>query len=237
MKEKELIKKICEKENFDKMLLDMRKCNESKKINEILMMIENNKAIKETFKKAFYEEVFDYMNEINNCCKEGIKKIFINGIESTIKEIYRNGTEIKTEENLDINNIKKVINEESGIIRKVDKLGRIVIPIEFRENVIEGETPIKIYNIEDYVVVEVLDRKSDNYIKKFDNLGRIVVKVEIRKKLKWKKDNEIKIWKYGNKFILHKIKKKCVFCGNENNLIEYKEELLCEKCKEKIKSI
>ena len=75
MKERELINRICEKENFDQMLLNMRNLKKNKKINDVLVMIEKNREIKESFKKAFYEEMFDYMNEINNWCKEDIRKM------------------------------------------------------------------------------------------------------------------------------------------------------------------
>lgn len=124
-----------------------------------------------------------------------------------------------------------------GITRKLDELGRLVIPSEYRKNKVEdGKTPVKVYNIGDYVIVELLDKVNES-TKKFDELGRIVVQIEIRKKLNWKQNDKIKVWESGNFFIMQKEQKECIFCGKRNNLIEYRKELLCKQCIEELKSL
>lgn len=132
--------------------------------------------------------------------------------------------------------IKKI--ETKGIIRKLDELGRIVIPIEYRHNkIVDGKTKVKIDNIEDFVVVEVLEDNIKTFTRRFDDLGRIVVPAEIRDRLNWQKKDEIEIWEYGKYLILQKTKKECVFCGNKKNLIKYKNEMICQKCKEDLINI
>lgn len=107
--------------------------------------------------------------------------------------------------------IKKI--KGNGIIRKLDELGRIVIPMEYRMNkIVDGETKVRIYSINNYVIVEILKNELKENIKKFDNLGRIVIQKEIRKNLGWIEDDEIIVWDCENVFILQKLRKECVFC-------------------------
>lgn len=87
------------------------------------------------------------------------------------------------------------------------------------------------YQVHNYVVIEVLDNKYEKK-RKFDELGRIVIYAEIRNKLNWKAKDSIGIWHYNEKyFILKKIEEECVFCGNKENLIKYKNDMICQKCK------
>lgn len=132
--------------------------------------------------------------------------------------------------------IKKI--KGNGIIRKLDELGRIVIPMEYRMNkIVDGETKVRIYSINNYVIVEILKSELKENIKKFNNLGRIVIQKEIRKNLGWIEDDEIIVWDCENVFILQKLRKECVFCKKNNNLMEFKRELICEECKNELKEI
>ena len=136
--------------------------------------------------------------------------------------------------------IQEVIKniKSDGIIRKLDELGRIVIPMEYRmSKIIDGETMVKVYNINNQVIVQILDDQLDKKVKKFDNLGRVVIQKEIRKKLGWIANSEIKVWNYENSFILQKVETECVFCRNSNNLIEFKNTLICQECKNELRKI
>ena len=140
----------------------------------------------------------------------------------------------------DLKKIIKEINESSkrGIIRKLDELGRVVIPIDFRSrNVKDGVTNAEIYQIGKYVVIEILENEYEKK-KKFDELGRIVINVEYRSKLNWLEKDEIEIWNYNDKyFILRKVEKECVFCFSNENLVEFKKSFICEKCKKELEEI
>lgn len=137
----------------------------------------------------------------------------------------------------ELNKVIKEINETNkrGIIRKLDELGRVVIPVEFRgENVEDGITNVEIYQIGKYVVVEVLKEKYEKK-KKFDELGRVVINIEIRNKLNWNEKDEIEIWNYNDKFfILRKVEKECIFCFSNKDLIEFKKTLICKNCKKEL---
>lgn len=243
MEEIEKLKnEICRNQNFEEMLLNIKKTNKNKKITNILRTLENNTEIDGVVKRKIYGEIYDYIYDINKSYEDKIKNVFILGIEETLKHLnekdFNTNKNWKTKEkNRKMKRIQEIIKNirADGITRKLDELGRLVIPSEYRKDKVEdGKTPVKIYNIKDYVVVELLD-KANNNTKKFDELGRIVVQIEIRKKLNWNKDDKIKIWDCGKFFIMQKEKKECIFCGKRNNLIEYKKELLCKQCLEELK--
>ena len=61
-----------------------------------------------------------------------------------------------------------------GILRKLDDLGRVVIPIEYRGNKVkDGETKVDIYQIDEYVIIEILKNQKEETKRRFDTLGRI----------------------------------------------------------------
>ena len=107
--------------------------------------------------------------------------------------------------------VEKVINKakkSNGIIRKLDELGRIVIPKDYRKGkVVDRETKVAIYNIKDYVIVEIIEQT--------ENSGRVVVNIEIRNKLEWKEKDSIEVWSFGKYFILKKVEEECIFCGKK----------------------
>ena len=65
----ELIEKICEKQNFDELLLQIVKSNKENRINKVLQNIEENKMLDKKLKRQIYEGIFDYVNDVNKYCK------------------------------------------------------------------------------------------------------------------------------------------------------------------------
>lgn len=235
----ELINEICKKQNFEEILLEIKESKQNKKITNVLQTLEDNKDIEDSLKRKIYGEIYDYVYDINKNYEKKIKNIFILGIKETLNQLR--GKNLLEKEGRAMEEIEELIKniKTNGITRKLDELGRLVIPSEYRNGkVVDGVTPVKVYNIGDYVVVELLDKvEKDKNTKKFDELGRIVVQIEIRKKLNWNSNDKIKIWDCEKYFIMQKEKNECVFCGRKDNLIEYKNQLLCEQCKKELKTI
>ncbi len=75
----------------------------------------------------------------------------------------------------------------TGIIRKIDALGRIVIPKELRENLDIDEAPVEIFVDADSIV-------------------------------------------------LKKYQHRCLFCGSDEAIFEYKEKLICKECLDELKN-
>ncbi len=72
--------------------------------------------------------------------------------------------------------------------------------------------------------------KSTGIVRRVDELGRVVIPKEIRKKLDLNEKDPIEIYVDGRSIILKKFESNCIFCGNNKDLITYKEKLICKKC-------
>lgn len=71
-------------------------------------------------------------------------------------------------------------------------------------------------------------------IRKVDELGRIVIPVEIRNDFNINEGEYMEIHVEGTCIILKKHMYKCTFCGNTENLEEFKEKFICQKCKDSL---
>ena len=72
--------------------------------------------------------------------------------------------------------------------------------------------------------------KSTGIIRKVDDLGRIVIPREIRESLNIKRKDPIEIYVDGSSIILKKDTESCVFCGKEENLINFNGKAICQHC-------
>ena len=89
--ELELINEICENQNFDELLLKIvHKSNSKNRINNLLNEIENNKTITIQLKMKIYEEIFEYVSDVNDYLKNNLKEIFLIASEKIIAEINNN---------------------------------------------------------------------------------------------------------------------------------------------------
>lgn len=79
--------------------------------------------------------------------------------------------------------------------------------------------------------------KNTGITKKIDNLGRIVIPNEILKTLNLKKLDTLEFFTEGECLILKRYTKDCLFCGNIENLIEFKEKNICKNCIDKLKEM
>lgn len=71
-------------------------------------------------------------------------------------------------------------------------------------------------------------------IRKVDPLGRIVIPKEVRKELQINDGDAIEILQEDKNIILRKYHVRCVFCGEEEGLFEYKGVRICKECGRKI---
>ena len=76
--------------------------------------------------------------------------------------------------------------------------------------------------------------KSTGIIRRVDELGRVVIPIEIRNQFNIVEKDPIEIYVDGSSIILKKYEPNCVFCGSTNNLVEYKDKLVCSKCAEQL---
>ena len=79
--------------------------------------------------------------------------------------------------------------------------------------------------------------KSTGIIRRVDELGRVVIPIEIRNQFNIVEKDPIEIYVDGSSIVLKKFEPNCVFCGSTNNLVEYKNKLVCNKCVKKLTSL
>ena len=83
----DLIERVCEKQNFDELLLQIVKNNKENRINKVLQNIEENKRLDKNLKRQIYEGIFDYVDDVNKYLKMNLKKIFSVAAKETIIQI------------------------------------------------------------------------------------------------------------------------------------------------------
>ena len=79
--------------------------------------------------------------------------------------------------------------------------------------------------------------KSTGIVRRMDELGRVVIPIEIRNQFNIVEKDPIEIFVDGSSIVLKKFEPNCIFCGNTNNLLAYKDKLICQKCSEKISNL
>jgi transcriptional pleiotropic regulator of transition state genes len=69
--------------------------------------------------------------------------------------------------------------------------------------------------------------KSTGIVRNIDSLGRIVIPKELRDNMDIHKQDEVEIFVNHNDIIIKKFKVTCVFCGSNENIIDFKNQNIC----------
>ena len=72
--------------------------------------------------------------------------------------------------------------------------------------------------------------KSTGIVRKVDELGRIVLPIELRRTLNINEKDSLEIFVDNVRIVLQKYEPACIFCGNADNIINYKGRNICEEC-------
>lgn len=112
-----------------------------------------------------------------------------------------------------------------GIVRKLDHLGRITIPIEYRRAIGVGT----LEPLELYVENRVLHLKKGKG-RNIDELGRYCIPKEIRRINKWSDDQALDIYVIGNEICIRKNGEECGLCGSDSHLIKVDDSHVCLVC-------
>ncbi|MBP0979487.1 MAG: AbrB/MazE/SpoVT family DNA-binding domain-containing protein [Oscillospiraceae bacterium] len=80
--------------------------------------------------------------------------------------------------------------------------------------------------------------KSLGILRRIDELGRIVLPKELRSAFDIRPGDSIEIYTdRDNAIILKKYQHKCIFCGSNDDLVEYKGRMVCQDCVDDIESM
>ena len=72
--------------------------------------------------------------------------------------------------------------------------------------------------------------KTIGIVRQIDNLGRVNIPKEILDNLDIETGDSIEVLVDKDKVIIKKYSPQCVFCGNEDNVIDYKNKTVCSTC-------
>ena len=73
--------------------------------------------------------------------------------------------------------------------------------------------------------------KASGIIRNVDPLGRVVIPKEMRKVMGINEGDPIEIVKVNNDIVMRKYSKGCIFCGSNEEVVEFNESLVCKECK------
>ena len=114
----DVIERVCEKQNFRELLLHIIKNSSGNRIKKMLEDIENNNKIDKKMKRKIYEEIFDYVYDINKYFERNLKDIFYIAAKETIIQI---NNELKEGNFNMLNKIKIIIADDNVHICKFIK--------------------------------------------------------------------------------------------------------------------
>jgi len=115
-----------------------------------------------------------------------------------------------------------------GIVRKIDELGRITLPMEYRRAMdLEPGTFMDLY-----IEGKVIHLKKGKG-RKLDELGRYTLPIEVRRSLGIAEKDPVDMYMAGEEICVRKNSKECAICGRTGELFELypvKEVHICKNC-------
>ena len=77
--------------------------------------------------------------------------------------------------------------------------------------------------------------KSTGIVRRVDELGRIVLPIELRRTLDIAEKDSVEIYVDKDTIILKKFSSACTFCGEGEDVIDFKGKYICPNCLAQIK--
>lgn len=72
--------------------------------------------------------------------------------------------------------------------------------------------------------------KSTGIVRKVDELGRVVIPIELRRTLGISEKDALEIYVDGERIVLKKYEPACIFTGEVDDTIRYKNKVVSKKC-------
>jgi AbrB family looped-hinge helix DNA binding protein len=124
-----------------------------------------------------------------------------------------------------------------GIVRKLDELGRITIPKEFRRTYgIEEKDPLGLFVDDDTIYLIKNAEGFHGVVRNLDDLGRYTLPIEVRRTLGYIENQEVDIFiePLEDAICIRKSGDYCKICGSTQDLhsvdIPKKEVKVCKCC-------
>ena len=128
----------------------------------------------------------------------------------------------------------------TGIVRHVDRLGRIVLPKKLRQalGLKELTDPIEIYLDGSDIILKKFTEGSSvsGDLRCLDKFGRIVIPIAVRELLGIESQKDfLEIYCENDNIILRKFEPVCIFCGESEKLTAFKGKKICANCLNELK--
>lgn len=78
--------------------------------------------------------------------------------------------------------------------------------------------------------------KSTGIVRRVDELGRVVLPIELRRNLGIGDRDSLEIFVDGERIVLSKFSAACVFCGEVDDVMDFKGKNVCASCLSGIRS-
>lgn len=124
-----------------------------------------------------------------------------------------------------------------GIVRKLDELGRITLPMEYRKTfgVEVGENAPAVMHLTGNVMrIELKPEKAVGLVRFLDGLGRLTLPIEVRRTLGYEDRQEVDMYIEGNEICATKAVPGCTICGGTEQLMEVQGIKICRDCGTKV---
>ncbi len=76
--------------------------------------------------------------------------------------------------------------------------------------------------------------KSTGIVRKIDELGRIVLPIELRRTHNLSTRDSVEIYTEGDAIVITKYEPSCIFCGSNEDVVQFKGKNICAKCMEEL---
>ncbi len=117
-----------------------------------------------------------------------------------------------------------------GIVRRIDELGRITLPMEYRRAFgIEVKAPIGMYTVNGVIHLVKADDKFKGIARELDELGRLTLPIECRRSLRFVDRQEVDMYVDGNELCVEKMVLGCIVCQALDDLLVTKDFNICRK--------
>lgn len=123
-----------------------------------------------------------------------------------------------------------------GIVRKIDELGRVTLPIEYRKSfgiATRENAPIGMYVDGQVIRLHMAEDRFLGIVRKLDELGRLTLPIEVRRTLDFEDRQDVDLYVDGGEVCIGKYTREdvCVICGDGGeDLHEVKGKFICEDC-------
>lgn len=128
----------------------------------------------------------------------------------------------------------------TGLTRRVDKLGRIMVPIAIRNEYGIGEKDaVEIFTRDEMIVIKKYVSEDGEIKSRYstDNVGRIVLPKSIRKEFTLADgDDYVEIFTEQDCILLRKYERSCAICGQNSGLVSVKGKKICKDCLDEIRT-